>query len=171
HNHNIITEWSQNDIKQREEIYTGYTKSELRIKDRLSKRRTLLEEKCKEHRNLLQTTEYYMLAMKTAKNLMVCQIPKVGTTTWMVHLMYIKGIKNIDPENVHHTLQNRGIWATKQYSRPSIFQTMSYPDRNLSSVVRIITVRDPLERLVSAYNDKFAGGRKIILGRNDLGNW
>ncbi|CAL4086007.1 unnamed protein product, partial [Meganyctiphanes norvegica] len=76
-------------------------------------------------------------------------------TTILNHLYYLDGLlkKNKVTQHVHT------VWARKHVaaSKEEFFQMMS-SEVNSSTPLRIVVVRPPLERLHSAYKDKFGGG-------------
>ncbi|CAH1776906.1 unnamed protein product [Owenia fusiformis] len=95
----------------------------------------------------------YMLIDETHK-LLYCFVPKVGCTAWRKIFAVLSNEKirnetNGNPENIrvdpHFGLHFKSI---KSYDR-------SQQDRILKSYYKFMFVREPFERLVSAYIDKF----------------
>lgn len=89
--------------------------------------------------------------------LLLCEVPKCGSTSWKKALITMEGVvsdKNpgdIRGDEAHVFGSYLNVW--KQFNesdRNSVAQTME----RISNYTRIMTVREPLERLVSAYKDK-----------------
>ncbi|XP_073520897.1 carbohydrate sulfotransferase 10 [Phyllobates terribilis] len=83
--------------------------------------------------------------------ILFCQTPKVGNTQWKKVLIVLNGafssIEDI-PENVVHDHEKNGLPRLSSYSRADV-------QERLNSYFKFLIVRDPFERLISAYKDKF----------------
>ncbi|XP_075446492.1 carbohydrate sulfotransferase 10 [Ascaphus truei] len=83
--------------------------------------------------------------------ILFCQTPKVGNTQWKKVLMVLNGafpsIEDI-PENVVHDHEKNGLPRLSSYSESEI-------QERLNSYFKFFIVRDPFERLISAFKDKF----------------
>ncbi|XP_029460653.1 carbohydrate sulfotransferase 10 [Rhinatrema bivittatum] len=83
--------------------------------------------------------------------ILFCQTPKVGNTQWKKVLMVLNGafpsIEQI-PENVVHDPEKNGLPRLSSFSESEI-------QKRLNSYFKFFIVRDPFERLISAFKDKF----------------
>ncbi|KAM4795121.1 carbohydrate sulfotransferase 10 [Rhinophrynus dorsalis] len=83
--------------------------------------------------------------------ILFCQTPKVGNTQWKKVLIVLNGafpsIEEI-PENVVHDHEKNGLPRLSSYSIADVHE-------RLNSYFKFVIVRDPFERLISAYKDKF----------------
>ncbi|KAK7082662.1 hypothetical protein SK128_022131 [Halocaridina rubra] len=78
------------------------------------------------------------------------------STTWKTHIIrmnsnYLTSPEGYDP---HHT-KDILLSSNREYLKTEVFQ----------STIKVITVRHPFQRLVSAYRDKFHNGQKIPIPR------
>ncbi|XP_063588270.1 uncharacterized protein LOC134765523 isoform X2 [Penaeus indicus] len=122
------------------------------VAQRFKDRREHLEEQCSALREILpiQVRRLFMNALFFVKkyNFFTCITPKVGSSTWKVHLLRMKGFssKIRDPHdfNQHIALKFR----------------KEKPEELLRSkrVTKVVTVRHPLSRLLSAFRNKLGGG-------------
>ncbi|KAM8976511.1 carbohydrate sulfotransferase 10-like [Pelodytes ibericus] len=83
--------------------------------------------------------------------ILFCQTPKVGNTQWKKVLIVLNGVfPSIDviPENVVHDPERNGLPRLSSFSIPDI-------QERLASYFKFLIVRDPFERLISAFKDKF----------------
>ncbi|XP_037783513.1 uncharacterized protein LOC119579674 [Penaeus monodon] len=125
------------------------------VAQRFKERREHLEEQCSALRENLpiQVRSLFMNALFFVKkyNFFTCITPKVGSSTWKVHLLRMKGFssKIRDPHdfNQHIALKFR----------------KEKPEKLLRSkmITKVITVRHPISRLLSAYRNKLGGGEII----------
>ncbi|XP_069492802.1 carbohydrate sulfotransferase 10 isoform X2 [Ambystoma mexicanum] len=83
--------------------------------------------------------------------ILFCQTPKVGNTQWKKVLIFLNGhfpsINKI-PEHLVHDNEKNGIPRLSSFSKPEI-------QERLNSYFKFLIVRDPFERLISAFKDKF----------------
>lgn len=83
--------------------------------------------------------------------ILFCQTPKVGNTQWKKVLIVLNGafssIEDI-PENVVHDHDKNGLPRLSSYSMADV-------QERLNSYFKFLIVRDPFERLISAFKDKF----------------
>nr|XP_033804132.1 carbohydrate sulfotransferase 10 isoform X2 [Geotrypetes seraphini]XP_033804133.1 carbohydrate sulfotransferase 10 isoform X2 [Geotrypetes seraphini]XP_033804134.1 carbohydrate sulfotransferase 10 isoform X2 [Geotrypetes seraphini] len=83
--------------------------------------------------------------------ILFCQTPKVGNTQWKKVLMVLNGaFSSIDqiPENVVHDPERNGLPRLSSFSESEI-------QKRLNTYFKFFIVRDPFERLISAFKDKF----------------
>ncbi|XP_042316202.1 carbohydrate sulfotransferase 10 isoform X1 [Sceloporus undulatus] len=83
--------------------------------------------------------------------ILFCQTPKVGNTQWKKVLIVLNGafssIEDI-PENVVHDHEKNGLPRLSSFSDSEI-------QKRLKLYFKFFIVRDPFERLISAFKDKF----------------
>ncbi|XP_039273197.2 carbohydrate sulfotransferase 11-like [Styela clava] len=90
-------------------------------------------------------------------NFMICEIPKCGSTNWKKLLVSMEGETNAtDPMKIPggeaHILGNkRYLW---KYFNESDTKSRDFVEKRIKNYTHIMTVREPMERLVSAYIDK-----------------
>ncbi|CAL4130697.1 unnamed protein product, partial [Meganyctiphanes norvegica] len=124
------------------------------MSERFKSRRKILDEACSKHKDFNSKIPGRPISMKMASNILLCHIPKVGSSTWIKHLSKINQRKSLEP---HHYFSTSIV---SDYLKSLVLDSSS----PLFPAVRVITVRPPLERLVSCYRDKYAGGDNITLG-------
>ncbi|KAJ0062559.1 hypothetical protein NL108_017097 [Boleophthalmus pectinirostris] len=86
-----------------------------------------------------------------AHKILFCQTPKVGNTQWKKVLIVLNGaFPNVEeiPENIVHNHEKNGLPRLSSYRPPEI-------THRLDSYFKFLIVRDPFERLISAFKDKF----------------
>uniref|UniRef100_A0A8C4Q1P8 Carbohydrate sulfotransferase n=1 Tax=Eptatretus burgeri TaxID=7764 RepID=A0A8C4Q1P8_EPTBU len=95
--------------------------------------------------------------------LLYCEIPKVGCTNWRRVLLVLAGHVEGPPDSIKHVAAH-GIKKLRPLS--------SYSNREikfrLTMYTKFLFVREPFNRLVSAYRDKFEGNNTLyqeIVGR------
>ncbi|XP_047379206.1 carbohydrate sulfotransferase 10 isoform X1 [Sciurus carolinensis] len=83
--------------------------------------------------------------------ILFCQTPKVGNTQWKKVLIVLNGafpaIGEI-PESVVHDHEKNGLPRLSSFSQAEI-------QKRLKTYFKFFIVRDPFERLISAFKDKF----------------
>jgi len=104
--------------------------------------------------------------------LLYCEVPKIACTNWKRILLMLTGKMNTtDPEQLRHILVH------SKYQRKYLRTLNTYDPKEILFKIKhyykFMFVREPLERIVSAYRDKFVTsnnqlfrlryGRKIIL--------
>ncbi|XP_051879604.1 carbohydrate sulfotransferase 9-like [Pristis pectinata] len=81
--------------------------------------------------------------------LLYCEVPKAGCSNWKRILMVLSGLakspSNISHDFVHYSKRLRHL---DSYSLRETYEL-------LNSFTKVLFVRDPMERLVSAFRDKF----------------
>ncbi|XP_077470717.1 carbohydrate sulfotransferase 10-like [Stigmatopora argus] len=84
-------------------------------------------------------------------NILFCQTPKVGNTQWKKVLITLNGafsgVEEI-PENLVHDHEKNGLPRLSSLTPQEI-------THRLRSYFKFFIVRDPFERLISAFSDKF----------------
>ncbi|XP_039250040.1 carbohydrate sulfotransferase 8-like isoform X3 [Styela clava] len=96
--------------------------------------------------------------------LIACTIPKSGSTSWRKALLISDGVVNASsPEEIAQEdafklgMKKRYLWL---HFKNNSTRTRAEINKRLNEYYRIIVVREPLERIVSAYLDKIVHGRK-----------
>ncbi|XP_043927012.1 carbohydrate sulfotransferase 10 isoform X2 [Protopterus annectens] len=83
--------------------------------------------------------------------ILFCQTPKVGNTQWKKVLIVLNGafssIKKI-PESLVHDHEKNHLPRLSSYRKPEV-------KKRLNSYFKFLIVRDPFDRLISAFKDKF----------------
>uniref|UniRef100_H3AEB6 Carbohydrate sulfotransferase n=1 Tax=Latimeria chalumnae TaxID=7897 RepID=H3AEB6_LATCH len=83
--------------------------------------------------------------------ILFCQTPKVGNTQWKKVLIVLNGdfstVEEV-PESVVHKPEKNRLSRLSSFSKPEI-------EKRLSSYFKFFIVRDPFDRLISAFKDKF----------------
>ncbi|XP_042611634.1 carbohydrate sulfotransferase 10 isoform X2 [Cyprinus carpio] len=83
--------------------------------------------------------------------ILFCQTPKVGNTQWKKVLIVLNGkFSKVEaiPENLVHDHERNGLPRLSSMTDTEIHQ-------RLNSYFKFFIVRDPFERLISAFKDKF----------------
>ncbi|XP_010889400.2 carbohydrate sulfotransferase 10 isoform X2 [Esox lucius] len=83
--------------------------------------------------------------------ILFCQTPKVGNTQWKKVLIVLNGVfSTVEeiPENLVHDHEKNGLPRLSSLTYPEIKE-------RLDTYFKFFIVRDPFERLISAFKDKF----------------
>ncbi|KAK8406578.1 hypothetical protein O3P69_007293 [Scylla paramamosain] len=123
------------------------------MEERFAERLSRMKAACRRHGASLE----YSVSRTLMRNLfyskkyklMMCAVGKAGSTTWKSHILAIAG-RVVSPKIVHdipslQASQQLGIMGTRAAMLSAATTT-------------VMTVRHPLDRLVSAYRDKFRNG-------------
>ncbi|XP_056129485.1 carbohydrate sulfotransferase 11 isoform X2 [Lampris incognitus] len=136
-------------------LYNGQQQSELSAAQRsLQDRRDLLEQMCLSHtrkRRVLSHEDLKHLIVDDKHSLIYCYVPKVACTNWKRVLMVLNSEGRYTdplaiPANEAHV--NGNLHTLSEFSTPEI-------NKRLRSYLKFVFVREPFERLVSAYRNKF----------------
>ncbi|XP_061216534.1 carbohydrate sulfotransferase 9 isoform X1 [Neopsephotus bourkii] len=118
------------------------------------KRRYFLHDFCKKYnsRKKLQTHLVHLVSriyVEDRHKVLYCEVPKAGCSNWKRVLMVLSGlatsVHNISHDDVHYGKHLRKL---DSYDLKGIYT-------RLNTYTKAIFVRDPMERLVSAFRDKF----------------
>ncbi|XP_042725804.1 carbohydrate sulfotransferase 9 isoform X1 [Lagopus muta] len=118
------------------------------------KRRSFLYEFCKKYNSMkkLRTHLVHIVSriyVEDRHKVLYCEVPKAGCSNWKRVLMVLNGlatsVRNISHDDVHYGKHLRKL---DSYDLKGIYT-------RLNTYTKTIFVRDPLERLVSAFRDKF----------------
>lgn len=125
--------------------------------DRLSRiqeaRRRLMKEMCDKYKSSISRTvtphHVSHIYVEDRHKLLYCQVPKAGCSNWKRTLMVLAGqasnAQTINHDTVHYANHLKRL---DSFDRQGIMH-------RLDTYTKVIFVREPLERLVSAYRDKF----------------
>ncbi|XP_066959961.1 carbohydrate sulfotransferase 13-like [Macrobrachium rosenbergii] len=125
------------------------------IEGRFAKRLERVQQVCQKYKSpgfSQGYTKRHLLYYSPRYNLLVCLSAKVGSSTWKSHLLHMKGINPVT-NNIH-----RDHWENKIKARKILGGSL---ERRLATSTMVVTVRHPLDRLVSAFRDKFCDGRLV----------
>nr|XP_057944642.1 carbohydrate sulfotransferase 8-like [Doryrhamphus excisus]XP_057944643.1 carbohydrate sulfotransferase 8-like [Doryrhamphus excisus] len=115
-------------------------------------RQQLVRTMCAKYRSRISKT----ITLQLAKNIYVedkykilyCQVPKVGCSNWKRSLMVLGGQAS-DPQDIPHEMaHSRRLKTLDSFQRSGAI-------KRLKTYTKVMFVREPLERMVSAYRDKF----------------
>lgn len=118
------------------------------------KRRSFLYDFCKKYASENRPRIHLVrmvsrIYVEERHKLLYCEVPKAGCSNWKRVLMVLSGLaKSVD--NITHDAVHYGKHLKKldSYDLKGI-------DMRLKTYTKLIFVRDPMERLVSAFRDKF----------------
>ncbi|XP_057253658.1 carbohydrate sulfotransferase 9 isoform X2 [Pezoporus wallicus] len=118
------------------------------------KRKSFLHDFCKKYnsRKKFQTHLVHLVSriyVEDRHKVLYCEVPKAGCSNWKRVLMVLNGlaasVHNISHDDVHYGKHLRKL---DSYDLKGIYT-------RLNTYTKAIFVRDPMERLVSAFRDKF----------------
>ncbi|KAM9785839.1 carbohydrate sulfotransferase 11 isoform 2-T2 [Neosynchiropus ocellatus] len=135
-------------------LYRGDQPELLAAHGSLRERRELLEQACLSHtrkRRVLSAEDLKHLIVDDKHGLLYCYVPKVACTNWKRVFMVLTGDgRYTDP---------LAIPANEAHVAGNLRTLSEFPvaeiNRRLRSYLKFIFVREPFERLVSAYRNKF----------------
>ncbi|KAM9481643.1 carbohydrate sulfotransferase 8-like [Clarias gariepinus] len=116
-------------------------------------RHRLIKEVCAKYRsNITRTiTPHHVsrIYVEDRHKLLYCEVPKAGCSNWKRVLMVLAGVasstNNINHDTVHYS---------NRLTRLDGFEQHAVSER-LRSYTKVLFIREPMERLVSAFRDKF----------------
>ncbi|XP_077987396.1 carbohydrate sulfotransferase 11-like [Glandiceps talaboti] len=127
------------------------------IEDEQRKRRSLIHKLCEQYQvqatlDRISSTNLDHLLVDDTHKLIYCYVPKVACTNWKKILVFLND-KDLKYAHVEDVLP----FDTHHYANTRKLSDYSYHEmkKRLKSYVKFIFVRDPMERLVSAYLNKF----------------
>lgn len=119
----------------------------------LEARRQLMREMCAKYKSSISrtVTRHHVahLFVEDKYKLLYCQVPKAGCSNWKRTLMVLAG-RASNAQSIKHDSVHNGQHLRKLDS----FNQQGIMHR-LETYTKIMFVREPLERIVSAYRDKF----------------
>ncbi|KAI5097981.1 carbohydrate sulfotransferase 8, partial [Silurus meridionalis] len=116
-------------------------------------RHKLIKEVCAKYRsNISQTVTSHHVSriyVEDRHKLLYCEVPKAGCSNWKRVLMVLAGVasstQKINHETVHYSNHLTRLDSLDQHA----------VSERLRSYTKVLFIREPMERLVSAYRDKF----------------
>ncbi|XP_035294956.1 carbohydrate sulfotransferase 9 isoform X4 [Cricetulus griseus] len=118
------------------------------------KRRSLLYEFCKKNGGVKdpQSNLFHMVSrifVEDKHKILYCEVPKAGCSNWKRVLMILNGLAssalNISHDTVHY---GKHLKTLDSFDLKGVYM-------RLNTYTKAVFVRDPMERLVSAFRDKF----------------
>ncbi|XP_007933753.1 carbohydrate sulfotransferase 9 [Orycteropus afer afer] len=118
------------------------------------KRRSFLQEFCKKYSGVSrpQSHLFHMVSriyVEDKHKILYCEVPKAGCSNWKRILMVLNGLAssayNISHDAVHY---GKHLKKLDSFDLKGIYM-------RLDTYTKAVFVRDPIERLVSAFRDKF----------------
>ncbi|XP_061621484.1 carbohydrate sulfotransferase 8-like isoform X2 [Phyllopteryx taeniolatus] len=124
----------------------------------MEQRRQLTKNMCAKYKsNISKTITWHHMNsfyVEDKHKLLYCEVPKAGCSNWKRTLMVLAG-KAWDPRNISHDTvhYHNHLKTLNSFDQQGIMQ-------RLGSYTKVMFVREPLERAVSAYRDKFENPNK-----------
>ncbi|XP_062056233.1 carbohydrate sulfotransferase 9 isoform X2 [Lepus europaeus] len=118
------------------------------------KRRSFLQEFCKKYGGVShpQSHVFHMVSriyVEDKHKILYCEVPKAGCSNWKRIMMVLNGLAS-SAYNISHDAVHYG----KHLKKLDSFDLKGIYTR-LNTYTKAVFVRDPMERLVSAFRDKF----------------
>ncbi|XP_027228906.2 carbohydrate sulfotransferase 8 [Penaeus vannamei] len=129
---------------------------------RFAERRARVKRVCEKYRNPVYSktlTRNSFMYYSEKYKLMVCIAAKVGSSTWKSHLLHMRGLSPIT-NNIHAKYFENKIKA-------KLLLGTHWTIKAMQNSTKVMTVRHPLERLVSAFRDKFLDGKAVQKAQSD----
>ncbi|MCI4378926.1 hypothetical protein PGIGA_G00221960 [Pangasianodon gigas] len=116
-------------------------------------RRRLIKEVCAKYRSNISRTitphHVSRIYVEDRHKLLYCEVPKAGCSNWKRVLMVLAGVASSTLEINHDA-----VHYSNHLKRLDSFDRRAIAER-LRSYTKVLFVREPMERLVSAFRDKF----------------
>ncbi|XP_062856116.1 carbohydrate sulfotransferase 8 [Trichomycterus rosablanca] len=152
-NHRKLLLKTSTPVQQLSSTTAGHAANETeRLIQRQQSRQKLMQEFCSRSKSLTKTVTHQQVAhifVEDSHKLLYCEVPKAGCSNWKRVLMVLQG-KASSPmelrhEQVHYGNSVKGL------------VTLSHKEilHRLNTYTKVLFVREPFERLVSAFRDKF----------------
>ena len=109
------------------------------------------------NRHEMDVNKLRHLFVNDKHKLIYCEVPKVACTNWKRILLILTGKMattnplDLLPDRVHHDYAHRFLRTLNSYTSTEI-------QYRLRNYYKVIFVRNPLERMLSAYRNKFLSG-------------
>ena len=133
--------------------FSSTNQSKIQIKTQFNERKLKVTEYCRQRGSKTSRNRRieipHCLIVNEKYKLVFCPIPKSGCTTFIATMLMLDGVDPIHFQGrVWEYIYEKGIRYIRHYSRKRQKEI-------LRDYYKVIIVRDPLERLLSAYRDKF----------------
>ncbi|XP_072321687.1 carbohydrate sulfotransferase 8-like isoform X2 [Eucyclogobius newberryi] len=137
---------------------SGAVGTRLKLSGTLEARRELMRNTCakyKSHTSRTITREHVrMIYVEDRYKLLYCEVPKAGCSNWKRTLMVLAGLasdtRSISHDTVHYKSHLKKL---DSFDYSGIM-------RRLQTYTKVVFAREPMERLVSAFRDKFENPNK-----------
>ncbi|XP_067246756.1 carbohydrate sulfotransferase 8 [Chanodichthys erythropterus] len=124
-----------------------------RLADVQESRRRIVREVCGKYRSNISRTitphHVSRIYVEDRHKLLYCEVPKAGCSNWKRVLMVLAGVANTTQE-INHV----AVHYDNHLKRLDSFDRQGITKR-LETYTKVLFVREPMERLVSAFRDKF----------------
>ncbi|NP_001072529.1 carbohydrate sulfotransferase 8 [Xenopus tropicalis] len=116
-------------------------------------RKKLMRDICSKYKSSSRRiiTPYHVsrIFVEDKHKLLYCEVPKAGCSNWKRVLMVLNGLAS-STKDIHHNTVHYGNYLKRldSFDRNGIFY-------RLNTYTKMIFIREPFERLVSAFRDKF----------------
>uniref|UniRef100_A0A1A8GQT7 Carbohydrate sulfotransferase n=1 Tax=Nothobranchius korthausae TaxID=1143690 RepID=A0A1A8GQT7_9TELE len=136
-------------------IKSGSAQQEIleKLQSVIETRKHLMKEMCAKYKGSISKTitpdHVKQIFVEDRNKLLYCSVPKSGCSNWKRTLMVLSGQAS-NAENIHHDMVHYGghIKTLNMFNQKEIMH-------RLETYTKFMFVREPLERIVSAYRDKF----------------
>ncbi|XP_029576950.1 carbohydrate sulfotransferase 8 [Salmo trutta] len=116
-------------------------------------RRRLMKEVCAKYKSSISRTitphHVSRIYVEDKYKLLYCEVPKAGCSNWKRILMVLSGLASST-----HEIKHDAVHYGNHLKRLDSFDRQGITQR-LETYTKVLFVREPLERLVSAFRDKF----------------
>ncbi|XP_039539977.1 carbohydrate sulfotransferase 8 isoform X1 [Pimephales promelas] len=124
-----------------------------RLSDVQESRRRIVREVCGKYRSNISRTitphHVSRIYVEDRHKLLYCEVPKAGCSNWKRLLMVLAGVAN-STRDINHV----SVHYDNHLKRLDSFDRQGISKR-LETYTKVLFVREPMERLVSAFRDKF----------------
>ncbi|TSK38378.1 Carbohydrate sulfotransferase 8 [Bagarius yarrelli] len=115
-------------------------------------RRRLIKEVCGKYQNISRTITPHQVSriyVEDRHKLLYCEVPKAGCSNWKRVLMVLAGVASST-----HKINHDTVHYSNHLTRLDSLARHAVSER-LRSYTKVLFIREPMERLVSAFRDKF----------------
>ena len=106
---------------------------------------------------MISTRSLTQILVDSQHKVLYCSVPKCGTTSWLLMVAYLSGKVDITLTTQEENQFN--AWKREEMARIGIKYLNKYPPQTAMGYIKdyykFLIVRNPYERLISAYTDKF----------------
>ncbi|XP_069495425.1 carbohydrate sulfotransferase 8 [Ambystoma mexicanum] len=116
-------------------------------------RKTLMQDVCSKYKSNSRRiiTPYHVsrIFVEDKYKILYCEVPKVGCSNWKRVLMVLNGLASSTKDIQHNTVHyGNYLKRLDSFDRKGIYH-------RLNTYTKMLFIREPFERLVSAFRDKF----------------
>uniref|UniRef100_A0AAV2LU26 Carbohydrate sulfotransferase n=1 Tax=Knipowitschia caucasica TaxID=637954 RepID=A0AAV2LU26_KNICA len=134
------------------------SENRMKLPRTLEARRELMKNMCakyKSHTSRTITREHVrMIYVEDRYKILYCEVPKAGCSNWKRTLMVLAGLASDT-----HSISHDTVHYKNHLKKLDSFDYKGIMHR-LQSYTKVVFAREPMERLVSAYRDKFENPNK-----------